>query len=317
MLYELNPVERRQFLNALIIKLQGMPSHDYRQLLTFSYAAGLRYLPDSVISAVISLREVESPGYCVINGLPIDEEVPPTPSLASGYDVCAAVPVACSVLLGMIRILGEPISFYGEYDGSSICSVMPTADSVDSVSSHGSRYLPMHTETVHLYPFSPSVVGLYCIRGDSLGEARTLLVTAADLVALCPADLLATLRKPLFWVRSPRSFGANQLICGPVSFLDGPDSHPEIRSEMTDMQGLTSEARDALSRVHDLIVQCITEVDLQAGSLLLLDNRKVLHGRNSFRARLDGSDRWLLRSLAVPDLWALRSKLIGYHQLHF
>ena len=42
------------------------------------------------------------------------------------------------------------------------------------------------------------------------------------------------------------------------------------------------------------------------GDLLLFDNRRVLHARTPFTARLDGTDRWLRRLYVVPDLWAAR-----------
>ncbi len=37
------------------------------------------------------------------------------------------------------------------------------------------------------------------------------------------------------------------------------------------------------------------EIQLQAGDLLVIDNRRCLHGRNSFVPRHDGTDRWLER----------------------
>ena len=33
-----------------------------------------------------------------------------------------------------------------------------------------------------------------------------------------------------------------------------------------------------------------------------VDNRRAVHGRSEFRARFDGTDRWLQRTFVVDDL---------------
>jgi hypothetical protein len=42
-------------------------------------------------------------------------------------------------------------------------------------------------------------------------------------------------------------------------------------------------------------------VTLDEGDLLVVDNRRALHGRVPFEARHDGSDRWLLRAYVWAD----------------
>ena len=41
---------------------------------------------------------------------------------------------------------------------------------------------------------------------------------------------------------------------------------------------------------------------LDAGDLLVIDNRRAVHGRSKFRARFDGTDRWLQRTFVVDEL---------------
>ncbi|TDD59964.1 hypothetical protein E1263_12755 [Kribbella antibiotica] len=53
---------------------------------------------------------------------------------------------------------------------------------------------------------------------------------------------------------------------------------------------------------------------LVAGDLMVVDNRKAVHGRTSFVPRYDGNDRWLRRSFAVRDLSLSRgSRPAGSH----
>jgi L-asparagine oxygenase len=52
-------------------------------------------------------------------------------------------------------------------------------------------------------------------------------------------------------------------------------------------------------------------VTLRAGDLLVIDNAVAVHGRSSFPARFDGTDRWIQRTFVVPDLAASASERQG------
>jgi L-asparagine oxygenase len=41
---------------------------------------------------------------------------------------------------------------------------------------------------------------------------------------------------------------------------------------------------------------------LEPGDVLVIDNQRCVHGRRPFRARLDGSDRWLRKATVTRDL---------------
>jgi L-asparagine oxygenase len=45
-----------------------------------------------------------------------------------------------------------------------------------------------------------------------------------------------------------------------------------------------------------------TEVTIEAGSLLIVDNRRSVHARSPLEAHSDGRDRWLERVSVVKDL---------------
>ena len=46
----------------------------------------------------------------------------------------------------------------------------------------------------------------------------------------------------------------------------------------------------------------MTEVVLRPGDVLFIDNYRVVHGRKPFKARYDGTDRWLKRIGVTRDL---------------
>ena len=281
---------------------------DFNAAVCAAYVRVVRQLPRGVLEKIVSFGDIASEGYLVVRNLPIDKVLPPTP-LRQTSAVLSEIPVATSVLLGIARTIGHPYTYRGEYDGSYLTSVLPTVDAVGSSSSHGAEDLPLHTETVHLYPYLPTAIGLLCLRSDPSRVARTTIVLARDLVARCSAQLLLELRAANFWVSVPQSFGMNRMAGGPTSVIEGPWDFPEIRLELSDMNPITPGADRALGEVRTVAASCRREVFLRAGDLLLIDNRKVLHGRNRFPARLDGTDRWLLRALVTTDLWPWREHL--------
>ncbi len=58
-------------------------------------------------------------------------------------------------------------------------------------------------------------------------------------------------------------------------------------------------AMDYLIRVID---ENLTGVALLPGECLFIDNYKAVHGRSSFKARFDRTDRWLKRINITRDL---------------
>jgi alpha-ketoglutarate-dependent taurine dioxygenase len=56
-----------------------------------------------------------------------------------------------------------------------------------------------------------------------------------------------------------------------------------------------------------VIDENLTGVALLPGECLFIDNYKAVHGRSSFKARFDGTDRWLKRINIARDLRKSRS----------
>jgi L-asparagine oxygenase len=55
-------------------------------------------------------------------------------------------------------------------------------------------------------------------------------------------------------------------------------------------------------RIVGLYAELRVSHTLSRGELLIVDNRRALHGHAPFAARFDGSDRFLVRSFVVRDL---------------
>ena len=62
------------------------------------------------------------------------------------------------------------------------------------------------------------------------------------------------------------------------------------------------EARSAMDSLIRAIDENLRGVALLPGECLFIDNYKAVHGRSSFKARFDGTDRWLKRINIARDL---------------
>ena len=83
------------------------------------------------------------------------------------------------------------------------------------------------------------------------------------------------------------------------------------------MRALSADGQLALSSLHNALSApgVLRENRLRPGDLLIINNRKAVHGRLPFRARFDGKDRWLERAYFRTDLWEGRGELKGSRRL--
>lgn len=115
----------------------------------------------------------------------------------------------------------------------------------------------------------------------------------------------AVLSEPLFQTGIDYSFGSanGEKGNGPtLRVLYGDPFDPYITVDPDLMVGLTPEASAALKRLHVALNEVKRWARLDAGDLLIIDNRRAVHGRSEFEARYDGLDRWLQRVCVVRDL---------------
>jgi L-asparagine oxygenase len=58
---------------------------------------------------------------------------------------------------------------------------------------------------------------------------------------------------------------------------------------------LQPEGKALFEKIHQLLNENTFDILLEEGSALIIDNNKMLHGRNLFKPKFDGKDRWLQR----------------------
>ncbi len=273
---------------------------DFDESLVDAAALAGRDLPVEVDRALLEFTSrSHRSGALLIRNAPIGP-LPPTPARPDApVDKDLATEL---VLLTVARRLGQPVGYVPEHGGRIVQNIVPTADDADRQTSTSSRSdLMFHTETA-FHPHRPRYLLLLCLRGDP--QAQTTLVTVHDLIEQLPHDMIDMMFEPRFRTAVDASFlggRSNQL--GPARpLLTGTRAEPTFVFDADLTVGIDSAAEDVLVALRGAIDELTTSVVLEPGDLLVVDNNVAIHGRSSFAARFDGTDRWLQRSFVVTDL---------------
>jgi hypothetical protein len=257
-------------------------------------------VPD-VERATTALAGGVAAGAVLVRG--VDVGAPgPTPAVMHPADLETT---SARALLDAAARLGDPVGYVQEHGGRVVQNIYPLAESVgQQISTSSDVPLAFHTETA-FHPHKSHYLLLLCLRGDE--RAATTLCSVDAVVPRLSDAALATLGEPRFRTGVDLSFGRGDgWMTPPTAVLDrAADGTRTMNYDGELTVGLDAEARDALTALADAIAASYTSVVLADGDLLIVDNRRAVHGRSEFVARFDGADRWLQRTFVVDDLAAV------------
>ena len=190
-------------------------------------------------------------------------------------------------------------------------NIYPLAESVgQQISTSSDVSLAFHTETA-FHPHKSHYLLLLCLRGDP-GAAHHAVQRRRARPAARRRRRARPCGEPRFRTGVDLSFGRGD---GWMT-APGPGARPRATTARgpspttaSSPSASTHGARDALARARrrDRVAR-YTSVVLDAGDLLVVDNRRAVHGRSEFRARFDGTDRWLQRTFVVDDLASIADR---------
>lgn len=229
-------------------------------------------------------------------------DIPRTPAIPIIDD--DLTPIATRSLIAAGLSYGFPIGYIQEQEGKLIQNILPVHKTESQQISTSSKVeLHLHTETA-FHPYKPTYVLLLCLRADE--NAVTTYSLADDILSELTDDEIGILQQPLFITSIDDSFRTKgesdmELVTQILRFPASPDNL-EFTFDWALMRGTNEAATQALSSVRSAIAKTTREVVLAAGDLLVINNRRAVHGRKPFQARYDGSDRWVKRLLAISPL---------------
>jgi L-asparagine oxygenase len=263
-------------------------------------AAGL--LDDGLASVLDRFAAGRGPSSLLIRGVPMPLALPRTPP-ASFHQLSQVRPTGAEPALAVIGArLGE-IFAYREWDGAHLVqSRYPIASHHDVQTASGANDLVLHTEACFTaYP--PDFLALLGLRADSTRQARTLVADILQALAQLTSGERRALREPLFVFPTDRGsyVHGDQRTTEPVPVLrDGGQGG--VLEYSTLLTAITPVGAAAAAALEEALGRCAQQVLLGPGDLLLIDNRRSVHGRSAFRPSYDGTDRWIQRVLLLRRL---------------
>jgi len=263
------------------------------------------FIPFELSRAIVNFRHVgNNEGCLLIKNLLLDPKIPETPNVKV---VSKKTFYSEGYLAAISFLLGDPYGYQQESNGDLIHNLFPSQKNQLKQSSDSSKAnLEFHTEIV-FHPFTPDFLILLCLRQDPDKKAETIVssirnVLAKNLLSQSDIDIL---RKPIYRTGIDYSFGNinNAKGNGPtMACLYGDNLDQLLSFDLDLMIGLTPEANSALLKLKEALQAVSVGIKLECGDLIIIDNRRVIHGRTPFPAYFDGQDRWLQRCLVSRNL---------------
>jgi L-asparagine oxygenase len=287
-------------------------------------AVALRAISPELLTTLLSFRlNSSTDGVLLLRGLPLDDSLPPTPP--DGYYEGPWGELAVSTIAQLIvtSAFGDVIAYEDEKRGRMVQDICPVPGSESEQENTGSTLLELHTED-GFHPHKPHFISLLCLRGDHETRARTVAGgVRAVLPQLTPAEV-DVLRQPLFRIRVASSFApaagetgpSSESFSAPLPVLSGSTGDPDLCVDFHAMEPMTSSAAQALDAIRVGMLHALVGAVLEPGDLLVIDNRKAVHGRTGFVPRYDGRDRWLRRCFAVTDIRIPHPRLRPASRVH-
>jgi TfdA family taurine catabolism dioxygenase TauD len=262
-------------------------------------------LPRRLRTFVEDFRLTESAGAVLVRGLPVEESrVGPTPLAVDR--VPESTVVEDRVLVLLTTLLGDVFGWAAEYGGRVVHDLVPLPGHETDLSGTSSdTVLGWHTDEAY-HPMRADYLVLLCIRNP---DDVPTLVSVPDVAGL-PQPTRELLLSTPFEIGAESNHDADGAGRAPVHLLFGHHDDPYIVFDpgYTHLTGADEPARAAFAELerscdHGLVAT----VALQPGDAMIVDNLRCVHSRGSFRARYDGTDRWLKRVYATRDLRKSRS----------
>jgi L-asparagine oxygenase len=243
-------------------------------------------------------------GFLLFKNFPIDNDsIPKTPEgntfNIGGNTILARVQ---SILLSAIS---ELISYEAECSGCLFQDVVPIQSMEKQQTSLSSDIeLEIHTEQA-FSQLRPDILSLACLRGDPNAHTYVLPIhTILDNISIYERSILTM---PLWKTGVDLSFKLNGSgfidgdIRGPLPILYGNKKDPFLIFDQDLMTGTTPRANTMIKDICSIYYNNRISYCLQSGDIILIDNRRAVHGRSSYTPNYDGNDRFLIRCFSTLD----------------
>jgi L-asparagine oxygenase len=237
--------------------------------------------------------------YLVIEDVPLPSYTPPTPSFPP-HEVTSET----NLHKAAQAIIGAGLGFHFKFSGKRSPGLL---DDVYAVQGHtkkqlgtNSEFLDWHVED-GFHDARPDYLSLLCIRHDS--AVRTLLLDPTGIILDDDVKRQLSLREYVLAVDPTFDPDRSGIPESKIVSVLGAGNDPQFTFDPSYTTALTQAGERALKELEYVAKSSHVSVNLTAGDLLLLDNRRVAHARTAYSPRFDGTDRWLTRALVRESMW--------------
>jgi L-asparagine oxygenase len=278
----------------------------------------LRCVSPELMSQLVSFRlGGVRDGMLLIRGLPVDDPLPETPPTGAFEGSWRDLPVSTLAQLMVMGVLGGLIAYADEKDGRLIQDICPVPGAETRQENTGSCLLELHTED-GFHPNMPHFISLLALRSDHERQALTVAGGARAVLPKLSAEHFEALCAPEYRIRLASSFvGTDRRVYSPaMPVFSGSKSDPDMCVDFHATEPLTERAGEALEALRGHMLSSLVGAVLERGDMVIVDNRKAVHGRTAFMPRYDGQDRWLRRCFTVADIRSSQSLLLPGSRVH-
>jgi L-asparagine oxygenase len=231
------------------------------------------------------------------------ENYPKTPS--NNKQKVGETTILARIQAIMVSVISELVAYEAEGYGRLFQDVVPIEYMASHQTSVGSNVeLEIHTEQA-FSKLRPDILSLACIRGDI--NAITHVLPVHRIIDSLEDNNSKILREPLWKTRVDLSFKLNGNkflegdVRGPLPILHGSESDPWLTFDQDLMTGETPDAQYMIKQIVDIYYKNRISHNLVSGEIILIDNRRAVHGRSPFFPRYDETDRFLTRCFGIID----------------
>jgi L-asparagine oxygenase len=264
-------------------------------------------LPDELMSACQA--DPDGIGFHVISGFELNEaSIGPTPAHWKDADPLATADWDVLMVL-LANIYGVPFGWAGQQQGRLVNNVVPSrGHEYEQADASSATLLEPHTEDA----FHPGRCHFLLLAGMRNQDGVATTLSSVRDVELTPADWIE-LASPTLPILPDTSYELNPVVAdsAPVDLAGSPavptvwvrDNGVCLRYDpsYTPLDDAPPQYRQAYARLTAELARKHHRVVAKPGDVLVIDNDIVVHGRDPFTARYDGTDRWLKRiNVRVP-----------------
>lgn len=285
-------------------------------------------LPRRIRHEINQFRLLETGGgLCLLRGFPIDDkELGDTPSHWTNKPQSSPTIKQDIYFFLCSSLVADPVGWATQQEGYILHDILPVKGYEQEQLGAGSEVLlTWHTEDA-FHPYRTDYLGLMCFRNPDYVATTFASIEQLQLDEKTKSKLFeenyviypdeSHLEKNRGKLRDEvlvsdhvlqRSYEKiNQMNSSPekIAVLFGDPEDPYLRLDpyFMDDNIEDEEAKKAFDHIVKQIDENIEGYALQPGEILFLDNFKVVHGRSPFKARFDGTDRWLKRLNISKDI---------------